>query len=363
MTEATILTTKNLMNRNVVVLDKKNKSRRIGKVRRFVFHPSEKRCIGVVIKRPDIALMFHRSDMFVALDSFQMVDGDLQVLDEGKGIGTAAIKRLGVDWDKCVLWLGMSLVTESGETLGRVGDIFFDAETGKVKGVRLDEGMTAAALLGITTIPANMIKGFRWGIGDALKQADNEIIENDQAEESWEDRGAILVSDDAMFLDAEGGLAESAARGTAMAGIKAKEAAVAAKEKAVEAAEKLKPKVAEAVTDAKPKMAEATVKAGEMASSGMAAAGEHLAKSRTMFADFAEEFKKGMAGEETETDKQEALPKKESKVEEAVKRAARNENVEKVQKAAESAASSVKKRTKGMFSGFMDEYRKAMKDD
>lgn len=363
MSEVNVLTTKTLMNRPVVVLGKKNKSRRIGKVRRFVFHPSEKRCIGVVIKRPDIALMFHRSDMFVALDSFKFIDGELQVTDEAKGTDTAAIKRLGVNWDNCVLWLGMQLVTESGETLGRVGDISFDAETGKVQGVRLDEGMTAAALLGTTIIPAKMIKGFRWGIGDALKQADNDIIENDDAQESWEDRGAILVSNDAMFLDAEGGLAESAARGTAMAGIKAKEAAAVAKEKAAEAAEKLKPKVADAVADAKPKMADATVKAGEMASSGMAAASEHLAKSKTMFADFAEEFKKGMAGEETETDKLEAQPKQESKVEETLKRVAQNESVEKAQKAAESAASSVKKRTKGMFSGFMDEYRKAMKDD
>ena len=46
-------------------------SKRVGKVRHFVFHPKARRVVGFTVKRPDIALMAHRSDLFVALDGFE----------------------------------------------------------------------------------------------------------------------------------------------------------------------------------------------------------------------------------------------------------------------------------------------------
>ena len=46
------------------------KGKRIGKVRHFVFHPTEKRLIGFTVKRPDAALMFKRKDLFVALGGY-----------------------------------------------------------------------------------------------------------------------------------------------------------------------------------------------------------------------------------------------------------------------------------------------------
>lgn len=51
---ASQLTTKSLFGRKVV----SSKGKKIGKVRRFVFHPSEKRVVGFTVKRPDAALMF-----------------------------------------------------------------------------------------------------------------------------------------------------------------------------------------------------------------------------------------------------------------------------------------------------------------
>ena len=62
-----LITTKKLYGLRAVS-EKKHKN--IGKVRRFVFHPSERRCIGLLVKRPDAALMFHRKDLFVSLDGF-----------------------------------------------------------------------------------------------------------------------------------------------------------------------------------------------------------------------------------------------------------------------------------------------------
>ena len=103
-----LITTKELPNRRVV--DGK-RGKRIGKVRRFVFHPSEKRCIGFLVKRPDAALMFHRKDLFVALGGFDIdVDGDIVVHDDASATDRGAIKALGVDWDACVIWVGMPVI-------------------------------------------------------------------------------------------------------------------------------------------------------------------------------------------------------------------------------------------------------------
>ena len=38
----------------VRVIGGKKGTKRIGKVRRFVFHPKEKRVVGFVVKRPDL---------------------------------------------------------------------------------------------------------------------------------------------------------------------------------------------------------------------------------------------------------------------------------------------------------------------
>ena len=63
-----LITTKELY--NVRVMGGKNATKRIGKVRAFVYHPKERRCIGIMVKRPDLLWMFHRKDIFVALGGF-----------------------------------------------------------------------------------------------------------------------------------------------------------------------------------------------------------------------------------------------------------------------------------------------------
>ena len=71
------------------------KTKRIGKVHSFIFHPHKRRVVGFTVKRPDIALMMHRPDLFVAFDGFDIQEGTI-VIDESKGTtGSAACKRLG----------------------------------------------------------------------------------------------------------------------------------------------------------------------------------------------------------------------------------------------------------------------------
>ncbi len=198
--------------RGVRVLGGKNGTSHIGKVRRLVFHPRERRVVGFIVKRPDLALMFHRKDLFVSINGFDIVDGRVVVRQTPDATDKGACKALGIDWDTCVMWEGLPLMTESGETLGMVGTVTFDRATGAISTVTADAGATANTLLGTRVIPASYIKGFRRGIGVALVQQDEAGAEQDEIE-----LGAILVSDEAMKLVAEGSVAEKAGAATAVA--------------------------------------------------------------------------------------------------------------------------------------------------
>ena len=218
------VTTKELANRRVV--DGK-KGKRIGKVRLFVFHPFEKRCIGLLVKRPDAALMFHRKDLFVALDGFSVdADGALVVHDDPAATDRGAIKALGVDWDACVIWVGMPVMTSGGEVLGFVDTVSFDSETGIVSSLTTENGAANDAIVGKRTIPAEYVKGFRRGQGMALVQAGE--YQGEDPNEHVE-RGAIMVADEALDLDVQGGVAAAAGKATAVVSNKAKKSVVKVK--------------------------------------------------------------------------------------------------------------------------------------
>ena len=69
------------------VLGGKKGTKRIGKIRRFVFHPKEKRVIGFVVKRPDLLWMFHRADVFVPIDGYDLVDGRVIIRPDAAATG------------------------------------------------------------------------------------------------------------------------------------------------------------------------------------------------------------------------------------------------------------------------------------
>lgn len=272
---ATRLTTKDLFGRKVVNF----KGKKIGKVRRFVFHPSEKRMVGFTVKRPDAALMFHRDDLFVSLDGYDLDDeGFVVVRDDPAATGKAARKALGVDWDECVIWVGMPVMTASGDFLGYVDKVTFDAETGVIERVSTENGATNDALLGKRVIPASYIKGFRRGQGIALAPMGEY---NGEDPEDAVETGAILVADRALDLPIEGGAAAAAGKATAVVTDKAKKGA--AKAKVV---------VDEKVEKAKPVAKKAAEKAGEAVNDGAFVVGRQLGRTKGMFSAFKEEFEK-----------------------------------------------------------------------
>ena len=287
------------------VVGGKKATKRIGKVRSCVFHPKEKRCVGFIVKRPDLLWMFRRKDMFVSIDGYDFEDGRIVVHDDSEATDRGACKHLGVNWDDCVLWVGMPVMTQEGDVLGMVGSVSFSFVTGAVESLETSAGATSNALLGKRTIPASLIMGFRRGMGTKLSQsAEAGGKANDEANSEAE-LGAILVAKEAEDVAAEGGLAEQAGKATAVA-----------MDKVHTAADKVKPKVSEA--------AEVT---GAAINKGAYATGKQIGKAKTMFSDFKDEYDKAR-GEK---------PRAESGKKTSIQ----------------------KKKAGGMFASFKEEYNKA----
>ena len=323
----------------VRVIGGKKGTKRIGKVRRFVFHPKEKRVVGFVVKRPDLLWMFRRKDLFVAVNGYEIEDGRIVVSNDPAATNRAACKELGVDWDACVLWVGLPVMTEDGDTLGVVGSVAFDRRTGAIASVTTDSGATANALLGKREIPANLVKGFKRGMGAALAQTGEEGEESEEVV-----LGAILVADEARDIAVEGGLAEKAGEATAVVVDKAHTA----------------------VDKAKPVASAAAKKTGEVVNKGAYATGKQIAATKGMFSGFKEEYDKARgpkpsqekALEKAAEPKAEELPAPTAQAKKApAKQGAAKQGAAKKQAAKKPAPK------KNMFSAFKEEYDKARHDD
>lgn len=323
----------------VRVIGGKKGTKRIGKVRRFVFHPKEKRVVGFVVKRPDLLWMFRRKDLFVAVNGYEIEDGRIVVSNDPAATNRAACKALGVDWDACVLWVGLPVMTEDGDALGAVGSVTFDRKTGAVDSITTDSGATANALLGKREIPANLVKGFRRGMGAALAQTGAEGEESEEVV-----LGAILVAEEARDIAVEGGLAEKAGEATAVVVDKAHTA----------------------VDKAKPVASAAAKKTGEVVNKGAYATGKQIAATKGMFSGFKEEYDKARgpkpsqekALEKADEPKAEELPAPTAQAKKApAKQGAAKQGAAKKQAAKKPAPK------KNMFSAFKEEYDKARHDD
>lgn len=310
----------------VRVVGGKNATKRIGKVRRFVFHPKEKRCIGFIVKRPDLLWMFRRKDKFVSIEGYDLVDGRIAIRDIPEATDRAACKALGVNWDECVLWVGLPVMCEDGSAFGVVGNVTFNRITGTVESFDTDSGATANALLGKRTVPADLVKGFRRGMGVALAQVGSEGRETEEVS-----LGAIMVDDAAKDLPAEGGVAEKAGAATAVA----------------------VDKVQTTVDKAKPVVSEAAKKTGEVVNKGAYATGKQIAATKGMFSGFKEEFDKERGAKPApkstalaSSDDEETAPSKTQAPAAPKKKPAKKPAPK-----------------KNMFSAFKEEYDKARHDD
>lgn len=324
---STLVTTNELTGARVV--GGANGTKRIGKVRRFVFHPKEKRCIGFIVKRPDLLWMFRRKDLFVPIDGYDLVDGRIVIRPDAKTNGPAACRAMGIDWDSCVLWVGMPVMTEDGAAYGTVGNVTFNRVTGTVDSFETDNGATSNALLGTRAVPASMMRGFRQGMGAAIAQVGSEGVAVDAEDTVY---GAILVSNEVRGVASEGGVAEKAGQATAVA----------------------MDKVQSTVDKAKPVVSEAAKKTGEAVNKGAYATGRQISKSKTMFSDFKKEYDKAVASDGPAAKKPAALEGEQ---------AAGSPKPAAKKPAATGAKKKPAPKKKNMFASFKDEYDKARRGE
>lgn len=173
--------------------------KKIGKVHNLVFSADSRVVVGVMLKRPDIAGMVKRDDRFIPLDALKFVDAGVICRGEKGDFDKDACKRLSLDLDHCIIWGGADVYCESGKFLGYVMDARVDVETGEVDCFCAQEGSAASSLVGTFDIPAAWVIRY--------------------------DRGRMIVKDQAAKIELSGGLAGKAGEGYAAAKEGAKQAA------------------------------------------------------------------------------------------------------------------------------------------
>lgn len=221
---------------------------RLGKIHHAVFSPDGAHVVGFMVRQPDIAGMVKRPDVFVALDALHYRDGALVVSLDKDACDDRAVKRLGLDFDRCIMWVGMDVRCASGKKLGYCSDASFDFKTGAVDSYEVTDGAAAEALLGTVLVPASYVQGYHDGF--------------------------MVLDDGAAQLAPQGGVAAKAAEASVVVGAKAKEAGEKIGAQASKAAKKLDDSASVAVNK------------------GSRALGRQLGKTKGMFAAFKSEYRK-----------------------------------------------------------------------
>ncbi len=256
--------------RGARVLGGKRGTRKIGKIQRAIFNPDNLSLVGYLVKRPDLLFMVKRDDAFLAYDSFKVVDGRIIGTIDRDSWDQPACNRLGLDWDSCLILEGMPIKTSEGDDIGHVEAVTYDERTGASESLEVTDGMTAKALLGVSTIPIEYVIGYRDGF--------------------------LMVQPKAMKMSPEGGLAAKAGEGVALAtksvsdmGAKAADAVGNVVEKASKAAGNRVGQLSRSTGEAAGKAGQA---AGKAVDKGALALGKQLRKSKGMFAAFKDEYDK-----------------------------------------------------------------------
>ena len=180
--------------------------KKLGKIHFPVFTPGGTRVVGFMVRQSDIAGMIERPDRFVALDAIGVYEGAIAVDDVKGTYDAAAAKRLDINLDDCIIWVGMDVRTESGDVVGYCSDVEFKPRSGIVQTFYVTAGTASSVLVGDTQMPPTMLRGY----------AD----------------GAMIVSDEVKSLGYSGGAAAKAAEASVVVGDKVKKGAKVLDDKA-----------------------------------------------------------------------------------------------------------------------------------
>ena len=173
--------------------------KKLGKIHFPVFTPGGTRVVGFMVRQSDIAGMIERPDRFVALDAIGVYEGAVAVDDVKGTYDAAAAKRLDINLDDCIIWVGMDVRTESGDVVGYCSHVEFKPRSGIVQMFYVTAGAASSVLVGDTQVPPTMLRGY--------------------------ENGAMIVSDEVKGLGYSGGAAAKAAEASVVVGDKVKKGA------------------------------------------------------------------------------------------------------------------------------------------
>lgn len=241
----------------------------VGRVHFFAFE--QQTCVGVFIKRPDVAMMFRRKDLFAAISTFEIVDNTLILDGDFEKKSKEYLSNNKIKLDLTLIWDGMEVVSQSGGNIGSVDGVCVDESSGKIDHIDVSAGATSNVLLGQRKIDTELLVGFVQGGGARLMKAGTALECQS---------GCILVKDEALQIPLEGGVAQKAAVASVKAQVAAKQTANKVREKSGPAYQKTKET------------------AGKLAKDGAKVAGKKYEETKQGLLGFKSEFLKAYKNEQ-----------------------------------------------------------------
>jgi len=147
---------------------------RVGTVTRVLYHPSEPRAIGLMVRPKAALLVFERRETFLPLSAVGFVKGEGTRLrgDAKKLSGPAkAAGELGYDPDLTVIWTHMMVRSPSERRVGFVHSVEFGAKSGTVKQLVVASGPMNDAARGRSLVEGDLVSGYRDGAVEVLAEA------------------------------------------------------------------------------------------------------------------------------------------------------------------------------------------------
>lgn len=145
----------------------------VGTIDDVLFHPTKPIVVGFSVKPLRVGGVVPLPVRYLRQSRIRVVEGgQIHVIpDEGQGDkagkkasksawGTAAEREQSYLWEETVIYLGQDVKTVSGEDLGKISDLLFSPESGKILKVKLGAGAVNDIAQGTRTIEGSRIYGF-----------------------------------------------------------------------------------------------------------------------------------------------------------------------------------------------------------
>jgi uncharacterized protein YrrD len=132
----------------------------LGRVDHILFHPSEPRVVGAVV-RPRVLWFVWLKPAYVPLADLRFDDDEAVRITRGKPVrDKKAAQALGADPDKTVIWTGMPVISRDGLLAGAVDEVWFSLPEGDVTRMKVTGGFSADVAYGRGTISGDQVVGF-----------------------------------------------------------------------------------------------------------------------------------------------------------------------------------------------------------